>query len=57
MASDPRDPTERAYAYPNKMGRILLLAMEEVMGSTGVNAILNLANLRHLQGRLSLIHI
>ncbi len=32
--------------FPNKMGRILLLAMEEVMGRNGVNALLNLTNLR-----------
>ncbi|MBN1956244.1 MAG: 4-vinyl reductase [Anaerolineae bacterium] len=38
-----------AYHFPNKMGRILLLSMEEVMGQTGVNAVLNLANLRHFQ--------
>jgi hypothetical protein len=36
------------YYYPNKMGRIILLAMEEVMGRNGVNAVLNLAKLRHL---------
>lgn len=34
--------------YPNKMVRIILLAMEEVMGRNGVNAALNLARLRHL---------
>ena len=33
--------------FPNKMGRIVLLAMEEVMGRNGVNAILNLARLQH----------
>ncbi len=38
------------YYFPNKMGRIVLLAMEEVMGRNGVNAVLNLANLRHLLG-------
>ncbi len=38
------------YAFPNKMGRIALLALEEVMGRNGINAILNLANLRHLHG-------
>jgi predicted hydrocarbon binding protein len=37
-----------SYAFPNKMGRIALLALEEVMGRNGVNAVLNLANLRHL---------
>ena len=36
------------YYYPNKMVRIVLLAMEEVMGRNGVNAVLNLAKLRHL---------
>src|SRR5574341_2514536 len=36
------------YYYPNKMVRIVLLAMEEVMGRNGVNAVLNLAHLRHL---------
>jgi predicted hydrocarbon binding protein len=32
-----------AYLYPNRMGRILLESMEEVMGKTGLNALLNLA--------------
>lgn len=34
--------------YPNKMGRIYLMAMEEVMGKNGVNAVLNMAKLSHL---------
>lgn len=38
------------YYFPNKMGRIVLLAMEEVMGRNGVNAILNLARLQHRIG-------
>jgi predicted hydrocarbon binding protein len=38
------------YAFPNKMGRIMLLAMEEVMGRNGVNAVLNLARLQHRIG-------
>jgi hypothetical protein len=38
------------YFFPNKMGRIALLAMEEVMGRNGVNAILNLARLQHRIG-------
>lgn len=33
------------YYYPNKMGRILLASMEEVMGRNGLNALLNLANM------------
>ncbi len=36
------------YYYPNKMGRIVLIAMEEITGRHGVNAILNLAKLQHL---------
>jgi predicted hydrocarbon binding protein len=34
--------------YPNKIGRIYLEAMEEVMGKNGINAVLNLAKLQHL---------
>jgi len=34
--------------YPNKIARIYLQAMEEVMGKNGLNAILNMANLKHL---------
>jgi predicted hydrocarbon binding protein len=36
------------YYYPNKMGRIMLVAMEEIMGKHGVNAVLNLAQLDYL---------
>jgi predicted hydrocarbon binding protein len=36
------------YHYPNKMGRIILLALEEVLGRNGLNAVLNLAQLLHL---------
>ena len=32
------------YHYPNRMGRIILLSMEEVMGRNGVNAVLKLAS-------------
>ena len=38
--------------YPNKMVRIVLLAMEEVLGRNGLNAVLNLAQLRHLVNHL-----
>lgn len=34
--------------YPNRIGRIYLMAMEDVMGKNGLNAILNLAKLTHL---------
>jgi predicted hydrocarbon binding protein len=33
------------YYYPNKMGRIILLSMEEVLGRNGLNAALNVATL------------
>lgn len=33
-----------SYYYPNRMGRIILLSMEEVMGKKGVNALLKLAS-------------
>jgi predicted hydrocarbon binding protein len=36
------------YHYPNRMGRIILLSMEEVMGRNGVNALLKLASLSTL---------
>lgn len=36
------------FYYPNKMGRIVLTALEEITGQHGVNAILNLAQLPHL---------
>ncbi|MDY7040016.1 MAG: hypothetical protein SVX38_04055 [Chloroflexota bacterium] len=36
------------YFWPNKMGRMFLLALEDVMGKNGVNAVLNLAKLKHL---------
>lgn len=42
-----QEETKQFY-YPNKMGRIVLTAMENIMGRHGVNAILNLAQLNHL---------
>jgi len=36
------------FFYPNRMGRIILLSMEEVMGRNGVHAILKLASLSSL---------
>jgi predicted hydrocarbon binding protein len=38
------------YFFPNKMGRIVLLSLEEAMGLNGINAILNLARLQHRIG-------
>lgn len=40
-----------SYFYPNSMGRIILLAMEEILGRNGVNAVLNLASLSEYIGR------
>jgi predicted hydrocarbon binding protein len=39
------EKVEPDYYWPNKMGRMLLLALEDVMGRNGVNAVLNLAKL------------
>lgn len=36
------------FYYPNRMGRILLESMEEVIGRTGLHAMLNLAGQSHL---------
>jgi len=36
--------------FPNRLGRIVLLAFEEVMGKNGINAVLNLASLSNLIG-------
>ena len=35
------------YYYPNKMGRLILLAMEEIIGRNGINAVLNLSGREH----------
>jgi predicted hydrocarbon binding protein len=48
VMTDQSAVAEIGYYYPNKMGRIVLLATEEVMGRNGVNAVLNLAKLRRL---------
>lgn len=40
--------TTSQYYYPNRMGRIILLSMDEVMGQMGVNAVLRLASLSSL---------
>lgn len=36
------------FCYPDRMGQIILQAMEEILGRNGVNAILNLASLTDL---------
>lgn len=39
---------EQERFYPNLIGRLYLLSLEDVMGRNGVNALLNLAGRRHL---------
>lgn len=39
---------ETNYCYPNKMVRIVLIALEDLIGKKGVSTILNLAQLPHL---------
>lgn len=46
-AEVPAPQESSQYFFPNKMGWIFLLAMEEVMGRNGMGAILNLARLQH----------
>jgi predicted hydrocarbon binding protein len=48
LPNSPPVSEQKIYNYPNKMGRIVLTAMEDVMGRHGVNAVLNLAKLPHL---------
>ena len=52
------------YYYPNNMGRIILLSMEEILGRNGLNAVLNMADLsdminnyppNNLQNRLCIL--
>lgn len=40
-------PEKSGLYYPNKMGRIFLLALEDIMGTNGLHAILRLAGLEH----------
>lgn len=42
------DQTGSSFHIPQKLGRIVLLALEEIIARNGVNAILNQANLSHL---------
>jgi predicted hydrocarbon binding protein len=39
------DNGKQQFSYPNSMGRVILLAMEEILGHNGVNIVLNLVNL------------
>lgn len=45
--SMPEQSKKETYYWPNKMGRMLLLALEDVMGRNGVRAVLSLSGLRH----------
>jgi predicted hydrocarbon binding protein len=42
----------KTYYYPNTMGRIILLSLEEVLGRNGMNAVLNVSGLPHLMSNL-----
>lgn len=44
------DVHQPAYFYPNLMGRIILLALEEILGGNGVNAALNMSSLADFIG-------
>jgi predicted hydrocarbon binding protein len=48
MVNESIEP--QVFYYPNKMARIILLSLEEVLGRNGVNAVLNVAGLHHLIG-------
>jgi len=39
---------DQEFFYPNKMGRIILLAMEEILGQNGLIAVLNQTELQNL---------
>lgn len=43
-------PEKSGFNYPNKFALIILMAMEEIMGKNGLNAILHLAGLEELIG-------
>jgi len=43
-------PEKSGFYYPNKFALITINAMEEIMGTNGLNAILNLAGLKQLVG-------
>jgi hypothetical protein len=40
--------TNQAYHFPNRISRILLMAMYETLGKNGASAVLNTARLQHL---------
>jgi len=46
--TDSQRPVDNGYHYPNRMGRIVLTAMVDIMGRHGVNATLHYAGLDHL---------
>ena len=41
------DVERRDYHFPNRISRILLLALRDVMGENGIHAVLNIARLQH----------
>jgi hypothetical protein len=49
-AAMPLEKKKSGYYYPNKFARITIEAMEDVMGTSGLNAVLNLAGLPEFIG-------
>jgi predicted hydrocarbon binding protein len=45
QADLPENPDKMQFFYSKRMGQAVLLAMEEILGRGGVNAVLNLVNL------------
>jgi hypothetical protein len=48
MGSNEKETSTCPWFLPNKLGRFYLLALEDVMGGTALNAVLNQAKLRYL---------
>jgi predicted hydrocarbon binding protein len=46
LTETPYEPS--GYYYPNLIAKIYLEAIEEIMGTNGIKALLNLANMQHL---------
>lgn len=49
LAASPTSSLAEEYFYPNKMGRIVLTALEKVLGQGDVNTVLRLAGVEYLE--------
>ena len=45
LDSSVSEDSRQAYCYPNRMGRIILQSLEEILGRNGINALLKRAQL------------